>query len=101
MKIDNSLKSVGSSGSENRSGATSKSGTEKAPEAGVSVELSAQSSQLKALETQIAGIDVVDTARVSEIKQAISEGRFKVNPDIVADRLLQTVQELIRAYKPQ
>ena len=41
----------------------------------------------------------VDAARVSEIKQAISEGRFKVNPDFVADRLLQTVRDLIVANK--
>lgn len=39
---------------------------------------------------------VVNTAKVAEIKQAISEGRFKVNPDVVADRLLETVKELIQ-----
>lgn len=100
MKIDNSLKSVGNAGSDNRTGNSAK--TDKAQqEPGVSVELSGLSGQLKALETRIAGVEVVDTARVGEIKQAISEGRFKVNPDVIADRLLQTVQELIRAYKPQ
>jgi negative regulator of flagellin synthesis FlgM len=100
MKIDNSLKSVGAGGNDSRTAGSTKS--DKAQqEPGVSVELSGLSGQLKSLETRIAGIDVVDTARVSEIKQAISEGRFKVNPDVIADRLLQTVQELIRAYKPQ
>lgn len=101
MKIDNSLKSVGTTSSDNRAGSTGKTNSDKAPEAGVSVELSGLSGQLKALESQIASVDVVDTARVSEIKQAIAEGRFKVNPDVIADRLLQTVQELIRTYKPQ
>ena len=33
------------------------------------------------------------------LKQAIADGRFKVNPEVVADRLLATVQELIRAYR--
>lgn len=42
---------------------------------------------------------VVDTARVQEIKQAISEGNFKVNPEVVADRLLETVRELIQSKK--
>lgn len=32
-----------------------------------------------------------------EIKKAISENRFKVNPEAVADRLLETVRELIRS----
>jgi negative regulator of flagellin synthesis FlgM len=42
---------------------------------------------------------VVDAARVAELKQAISEGRFKVNAEAVADRLIDTVKELIRAHK--
>lgn len=42
---------------------------------------------------------VVDQAKVAEVKQAISEGSFKVNPDVVADRLLETVKELIQAKK--
>ncbi len=40
---------------------------------------------------------VVDVAKVQEIKQAISEGSFKVNPEVVADRLLETVRELIQS----
>lgn len=39
--------------------------------------------------------EVIDTAKISEIKLAISEGRFKVNPEVVADRLLESVKELI------
>jgi len=54
---------------------------------------------LQALDAQLSSGEVVDASRVAEIKQAISEGQFKVNPDVVADRLLQTVQELIVAYK--
>ena len=41
----------------------------------------------------------VDTARVQEIKQAISDGNFKVNPEAVADRLLETARELIQSKK--
>jgi len=36
-----------------------------------------------------------------EIKQAIAENRFKVNPEAVADRLLETVRELIRSKNNQ
>lgn len=41
--------------------------------------------------------EVIDTAKIAEIKLAISEGRFKVNPEVVADRLLESVRELILA----
>jgi len=39
----------------------------------------------------------VDSQKVAEIKQAISEGRFQVNAEVVADRLIDTVQDLITA----
>ncbi len=37
----------------------------------------------------------VDTARIEEIKQAIAEGRFKVNTGAIADSLLATAREMI------
>ncbi len=42
-----------------------------------------------------------DAGRVMEIKQAIAEGRFKVNADVVADRLLETVKELLQTRNMQ
>jgi c-di-GMP-binding flagellar brake protein YcgR len=39
----------------------------------------------------------ISKLKQEEIKQAISENRFKVNPEAVADRLLETVRELIRS----
>jgi negative regulator of flagellin synthesis FlgM len=47
------------------------------------------------MESSIVNTPVVDAGKVAEIKQAISEGRFKVNPGVVADRLIQTVRDLI------
>ena len=38
-------------------------------------------------------------SKIAEIKQAMAEGRFKVNPEVVADRLLETVKELIQSNK--
>jgi negative regulator of flagellin synthesis FlgM len=43
--------------------------------------------------------EIIDTAKVAKIRQAIIEGRFKVNPEAVADRLLETVKELIESKK--
>lgn len=39
----------------------------------------------------------ISRLKQEEIKQAISENRFKVDPEAVADRLLETVRELIRS----
>jgi negative regulator of flagellin synthesis FlgM len=41
----------------------------------------------------------VDNSRVQEIKQAIAEGRFRINPEAIADRLISTAQELIDAQR--
>jgi negative regulator of flagellin synthesis FlgM len=100
MKIDNSFKSVGGlpSGDDRPAKAQPKS-EGAAPEQGVSVDISARSAQMQAMEARLGGTQVVDTARVSEIKQAIADGQFKVNPEVVADRLLATVKELIAAYR--
>lgn len=37
----------------------------------------------------------VNMARVQEIKQAISEGRFKINPEAIAERLIESARELV------
>lgn len=100
MKIDSSIKSVstgavGSGASRTAKGAASQPGSG----GGERVQLSPLSSQLQAIETNMADTPVVDSARVAEIRQAIAEGRFKVNADAVADHLLQTARELLRSRR--
>jgi negative regulator of flagellin synthesis FlgM len=73
----------------NKSAATENSGT--------SVHLGSTTAQLRNIEGSIASTPVVDTHKVAEIKQAISEGRFQVNSGVVADRLITSVRELIAA----
>lgn len=41
----------------------------------------------------------LDTARVEAIRQAISEGRFQINPDAIAERLIQSARELVAAQR--
>lgn len=98
MKIDNSLKTVGGIATEGSPGKSARSESTPSPP-GVSVELSKLSSQLQAVGSSVSGGEVADAARIAKIRQAISEGRFKVNPDVVADRLLQTVRDLMIAHK--
>jgi len=101
MKIEGSIKSVTSNAVQQEPG---RPGKEPAADAGAapvgtSVKLSSLSSQLQMIEKSFADTPVVDAARVAELKQAISDGRFTVNADAVADRLIETVQQLIRAHK--
>lgn len=61
------------------------------------VHLSALSSQLHALEDQLSSNDVFNTNKVEEIKLAIANGNFKINPDKVADGLLDTIRNLLHS----
>ena len=40
-----------------------------------------------------------DAARVSEIKQAIAEGRFTINSGAIADRLIASASELVASSR--
>lgn len=41
----------------------------------------------------------VNMARIQEIKQAISEGRFKINPEAIADRLIVSARDLVNSKR--
>lgn len=41
----------------------------------------------------------VNAARIQEIKEAISQGRFKVNPEAIADGLIQSARELLDSQR--
>lgn len=64
---------------------------------GDSVKLSPLASQMQAIEAGMANTPVVDAEHVAAIRQAIADGLFKVNPDVVADQLLATARELLRS----
>ncbi|MBI5660358.1 MAG: flagellar biosynthesis anti-sigma factor FlgM [Nitrosomonadales bacterium] len=67
---------------------------------GTSVHLGTTSAHLLSMEASMANAPVVDSTKVAEIKQAISDGRFQVNSEVVADRLIETVKDLIASQKP-
>ncbi|MDA8382353.1 MAG: flagellar biosynthesis anti-sigma factor FlgM [Betaproteobacteria bacterium] len=69
------------------------------PPADESVRITSLSAQLSLLEASLAGVGEVDTARVEEIKRAISEGRFQIDSSVIAERLLDTVKELVLSGK--
>lgn len=60
-----------------------------------SVSLGSTATQLRSMESGASTPPAVNAAKVAEIKQAISEGRFQVNSAMVADRLIASVRDLI------
>jgi negative regulator of flagellin synthesis FlgM len=98
VKIDNSIKPVGNAAISGGGARAGKGATVAAnPGGGDSVQLSPLASQMQAIESGMANTPVVDAAHVAAIRQAISDGLFKVNPDVVADHLLATARELLRS----
>lgn len=52
------------------------------------VSVSPESARLRAMEEQLLAVPDVDTAKVAELKLAIAEGRFEIDPAQVAARVL-------------
>ncbi|MDR1661132.1 MAG: flagellar biosynthesis anti-sigma factor FlgM [Azoarcus sp.] len=64
---------------------------------GESVQLSPLASALQKAETALAETPELDTKRVEEIKQAIRDGRFRVDANRIADGLIADVREMLDA----
>jgi negative regulator of flagellin synthesis FlgM len=88
---------VGETGSRAPAARTTGNKTNAAETGGTSVHLGTTTAQLHTIESSMANTPVVDPKKIAEIKQAITEGRFQVNSEVVADRLISTVKELITA----
>lgn len=99
MKIDKPSKPLpASSAGEGAARASGKGKTNTpAPQqsSSTNVSLGSTAAQLHSMESSMASSPIVDAGKVAEIRQAISEGRFKVNSEVVADRLIETVRNLI------
>lgn len=57
---------------------------------------------LSTASTQLAGAGSgapVDSARIAAIKQAISEGRFQINAEAIADSLIDTARDLLQSQR--
>jgi negative regulator of flagellin synthesis FlgM len=101
VKISNGIDSTGNlerPGAEPAPAARAKTvqGAAQGNSASGTIRISDLSSQLAQLESRFAADGAFDAARVDQIKAAMRAGRFTVNPDLVADRLLDSVRELLR-----
>ncbi len=96
MKIDSALKSLGGPPAGETKARSPQGGTTAAgAAAGEKVQLSSLSSSLQKAEAAIASTPAIDRGRVDEIRQAISEGRFKVDAGRIADGLIDSVRQML------
>jgi negative regulator of flagellin synthesis FlgM len=99
LKIDNSNKPTGLPPASGGMQSVNKSPQ---PSSGGAVDtdqfrLSARSAQLYAMSAGAGAGEVFDAEKVAEIRSAISEGRFTVDAEKVADSLIESVRELLAA----
>lgn len=94
MKITSTVSPLGSVTNDGRTRANTGAKRGTSP-SGSEVSLSPLSSKLQEIQATVSSDAPVDTQRVAEIKQAIAEGRFKINPERIADGLLSSVRELL------
>jgi len=78
-------------------GASPSSATGKAPEASAQVELSGTASKLL---KGVSDEGSFDAAKVSRISEAITQGKFTVNAEAIADKLIANAQELVSRMSP-
>jgi len=72
-------------------------GVGKAPQASAQIELSSTASKL------LSGVSEegsFDAEKVGRISQAISEGKFSINADAIADKLIANAQEMLGRMQP-
>jgi len=60
-----------------------------------SVEFSATAQNLSSLQDDLASIDAVDMGKVDEIRQAISNGNYKIDAQKIAESLLALEGEFV------
>jgi negative regulator of flagellin synthesis FlgM len=92
VKINSAIPSVGTAPDSGRARSPAAPQQKSGAVAGERVEISSLSARLQEVS---AGGAPVNGQRVAEIKQAISEGRFQINPERIADGLLDSVRDML------
>ncbi len=89
--LDNNKPVAPAAASERKSPSTPAASAAASTEASAKVQLSAAAAVLAKLSADPA----FDTAKVDRIAQAIRDGKFEVNADVIADKLIENAAELL------
>jgi negative regulator of flagellin synthesis FlgM len=75
--------------------------TRQPPKAPAENPSSAETVSLSSLASTLQGSEKppVNAARLQEIKDAIAQGRFKINPEAIAGRLIETARDLVNTQR--
>ena len=99
MKIDKRITPTVTSKTATRGKGADKAG--KTPAGGADkLTLTESSTRVRALEADLAKVDITDTAKIATVKDALSKGTFVVDAEVVADRLIEHTKETLRK-RPQ
>jgi negative regulator of flagellin synthesis FlgM len=97
MKIDPTLKPAAASAvTEDRTRAVKPGSTARQP--GATVQVSPLASQLQSIDAADGG-ESVDASRVAQVKLAIAQGRYEIDAEKIADRLIESTRESLRGAK--
>jgi negative regulator of flagellin synthesis FlgM len=61
-----------------------------------SLTLTESSTRIRALESQLASVDLTDVGKVESVKAALANGTFAVDAEVVADRLIDHTKQTLR-----
>lgn len=102
MKIDATLKTVAPAQAKEAKGGKSHTLSRQPLSDRVrdEVELTADSARMRELESRLAEMEVTDPQKVEAIRQAIAEGSFKVDEEVVADAMIKEALDLL-SHMPQ
>ena len=95
MKIGNPLDKALGIGNARTEGSTTTSGKTSSLDGGVSESAKVTLSSTATGLAQGQGGDI-DAAKVASVKQAIENGSYKVNPEVIADKLISNARELLQ-----
>ncbi len=97
MKINDSLTGVTSVGGQKTRNAKGKRDAASVVSgAADSIEITQTSTQINILEGQLSRLDTSEPGKLEAVKQAVAEGHFKVDEEVVADALIRDSMENLK-----
>lgn len=96
MKVEGGGKSLATPASGKQTTAASHAPRQAPAIEATRVDISSLSARLQFADSGLTDGGAINPARVAEIKRAIASGQFSVNPERIADGLLQNVRDLLQ-----
>ncbi|HEY0333427.1 MAG TPA: flagellar biosynthesis anti-sigma factor FlgM [Stenotrophomonas sp.] len=65
-----------------------------APEASDSLRLTGEAAGLQTLQREMSSAPAIDQGRVQAVRESLQNGSYRINPEAIADRMIQLDQQL-------